>query len=85
MIRRVHKARGGLIRATVEKKGDRLGEVSLSGDFFCYPQDAVRRLESALEGCLTQEVGRVLDRFYGGEDFECPGVGVDDWLKVLAA
>ena len=85
VVQRVHKARGGLIRATVEVRGDRIDNVSLSGDFFCYPQDAVPKLESALEGRAVEEVLQVLARFYAGEGFECPGVGVDDWLKVLAA
>ena len=85
VIRRVHKAPGGLIRATVEVEHDRFQYVSLSGDFFCYPRDAISELESALVGTPCAQARDVLDRFYTTRDVETPGVTVDDWAKALPA
>jgi hypothetical protein len=81
----MHKAAGGLIRATIEVKDDWLAYVSLSGDFFCYPHDAIGELEAVLEGTPLDRVGDVLDGFYAQRDIETPGVVIDDWIKVLNA
>ncbi|MDY7039588.1 MAG: lipoate--protein ligase [Chloroflexota bacterium] len=85
VVQRVHKAPGGLIRATVEVKGNRLEGVSLSGDFFCYPEDAISELEAKLEGSPLEQVEDVLADFYASREIETPGVSVGDWLEVLSA
>jgi lipoate-protein ligase A len=85
VIQRIHKAPGGLIRATVEVKDGQMTYASLSGDFFCYPMDAIGELETALAGVPLEQVGDVLTRFYAHHEIETPGVAVDDWLKVLSA
>jgi lipoate-protein ligase A len=84
VLQRVHKAPGGLLRATLEVRGDRLASVSLSGDFFCYPEDGVSALESTLEGASLEQVGDAVTAFYASGAAEMPGVSADDWLKVLA-
>jgi len=84
VVQRVHKAHGGLIRVTMEVKDNHLQGVSLSGDFFCYPKDAVGALESVLEGAPVEGLRDVLSMFYDSGEVETPGVTVDDWLKVLA-
>ena len=83
VIRRVHKAPGGLIRATVEVEHDRFQYVSLSGDFFCYPRDAISELESALVGTPCAQVRSVLEQFYATRQVETPGVTMDDWATAL--
>jgi lipoate-protein ligase A len=83
VVQKIHKARGGLIRTMLETREGRFNAVSISGDFFCYPPDAVRRLESELAGKATSDVASVLERFYAEHDIEIPGIGPDDWLKVL--
>jgi lipoate-protein ligase A len=86
---RIHKAPGGLIRATLEISDGRLTYVSLSGDFFCYPQDAIGDLEAALEGTPVQDIESALNGFYAGAgdgargEIETPGVTVADWMQVL--
>lgn len=83
VVHRMHKAAGGLIRAVFELRDGRYADVSLSGDWFCYPPDALGRLETMLEGRAPQEVPEIVDRFYEGV-VETPGVGREDWLAVLA-
>ena len=85
IVQRVHKAPGGLLRATVEVRDGHLASVSLSGDFFCYPQDVVSELEAALEDAPIQEVGEMVARFYATHKIETPGVSPEDWQKVLGA
>jgi len=83
VVQRIHKAAGGLLRATLELKDNRLASVSLSGDFFCYPEGAIAQLESALEGISLEQVGTTLSWFYADHEIESPGVTTDDWMKVL--
>jgi lipoate-protein ligase A len=86
VLQRIHKAPGGLIRATLEVQDDQLlVDVSLSGDFFCYPQDTVEQLEAALRGTSLPEAESTLAAFYAEREVETPGVSVADWLQVLGA
>ena len=83
VIQRMHKAPGGLLRATLEVTDARLSYLSLSGDFFCYPPQALQELETSLLGTTAEERRGVLNGRYAQPGFEMPGVSVDDWLKVL--
>jgi lipoate---protein ligase len=83
IIHKMFKAQGGLIKATFEQQGDALINVSLDGDFFCYPKEAIFALENELNGKNMLQTREVLDRFYNNHLFETPGVTVEDWVKVL--
>jgi lipoate-protein ligase A len=78
------RRRPGLIRATLEVQDGRLADVSLSGDFFCYPQDTVEQLESALKGTPVEEAEATVSAFYAQHEVETPGVTIADWKRVLA-
>lgn len=81
---RMHKAPGGLIRADFEVRNGRVSEVSISGDFFCYPEESIAQLESMLEGIATTKIHTVLTEFCSRRDIEIPGVEIDDWMKVFS-
>jgi lipoate-protein ligase A len=83
IIQKMHKAAGGLIRADFEIKEGRFGNVSLSGDFFCFPEEAISRLESALEGQSVENAASALKSFYSTQEIETPGIEIKDWLTVL--
>ncbi len=83
LVHRVHKASGGLIRADFEITDRTYREVCLSGDWFCYSQDAVSVLESEIEGVGTNELRPTIDRFYAENRFETPGITIEDWMAVL--
>lgn len=83
VMHRMHKAPGGLIRGEFEINNGRFADVSLSGDWFCYPEDAVNVLESNLVGKPFEQARMTLEDFYAGQEVETPGIGIDDWMKVL--
>lgn len=83
LIHRVHKAPGGLLRADIESGEGGIESVSISGDFFCYPENAPGRLETLLRGKKNSEIRGVLQEFFEREPVEIPGVSIEDWLKVL--
>ena len=83
MVHRVHKAKGGLLRADFELKEGRFSGVSISGDFFCYPADAVRHIEAGLEGKHPTEVRGAVQDLRLRREFEIPGVSEDDWAVLF--
>ncbi|MGD2103492.1 MAG: biotin/lipoate A/B protein ligase family protein [Anaerolineae bacterium] len=80
---RMKKAPGGLIRAVTEVRDGTLAAVSLSGDFFFYPEQKLRDLEEALNGLPVEAAPRVVSRFYEEHGIESPGVTPDDIGSLL--
>jgi len=82
VVHKMHKAKGGLIKAAFQVNEGRFANVRLSGDFFCFPEEAISRLESRIENRAVEDVPDLLASFYA-EDVETPGICIDDWMKVL--
>ena len=68
---------------TLVMAGDRLADVSLSGDFFFYPAEKLAELEEALVGARLGEVEQAVEDFYRRWEIESPGVSPGDFTKVL--
>ncbi|HID86221.1 MAG TPA: lipoate--protein ligase family protein [Anaerolineae bacterium] len=80
---KMHKAPGGLVRATTETKEGKLVSVSLSGDFFFHPEEKLAELEEALVGVEIERVEEVIVRFYRRNAIESPGLQPADLARVL--
>ena len=80
---RIHKATGGLLRADFTVNDGTIKDIFISGDFFCFPVEAIDRLAAKLEACALDNIANVVTAFYQTEDFEIPGVTVDDWMQVF--
>ena len=85
VAQRVHKAPGGLIRATVETKHGRIVAVSLSGDFFFYPSQELADLEQSLVGATMAQVPGALEEYYRANGIESPGMTPQDLAVALGA
>ncbi|MFQ6088332.1 MAG: lipoate protein ligase C-terminal domain-containing protein [Candidatus Methanofastidiosia archaeon] len=79
-----YKARGGLIRATLRLRENLIEDLLLSGDFFVYPKNGLRKLEKALVGAELErkEILERIEAFFE-EEIEILGVSRKDFLKVL--
>lgn len=84
IVQKMFKAPGGLLKAVFELRDKKMYQVSLSGDFFCYPRDAVSKLESALEGVEQTMISERVALFYEKNEIDTPGVAPSDWEKVLS-
>jgi lipoate-protein ligase A len=80
---KMHKAPGGLIRATTEVQDAAVAAVSLSGDFFFFPEEKLSNLEAALAGVRVEEVEQAITQFYEEHDIESPGVTPADFAQVI--
>ena len=83
VIHRMHKAPGGLMRADFGLQDGRFTHINLSGDFFCFPADAIDQLEKELEGQRVDEAASLLKGYYANQRMDTPGIAVEDWLQVL--
>jgi lipoate-protein ligase A len=83
VVQRMHKTTGGLIKGGFCVVEGRFKEVTISGDYFCFPKDTVSRLEMAVDGSSVNEIGKVIHEFYETGDFEWPGVQVEDWMHLF--
>ena len=82
-IQKMHKSVGGLIRADYSLENDRLHDINISGDFFCYPGEAVIEIENMLEGVARKDVQKSLRSYLEDSGIETPGIEIIDWLQVL--
>lgn len=75
-----HKAPGGLIRATIEKVDSNVNAITISGDFFMLPNEAISQLEKQIVGASI-EGSAIIDRIksaYAEHNIESPGVTPED-------
>lgn len=85
MVRQgIWKARGGLIRATYEVADGRIISITISGDFFVYPPEALTALEEYLTGRPLDTLEEALAFFYDTHPIETPGVSPADIARALA-
>jgi lipoate-protein ligase A len=80
---KMHKAPGGLIRATAQVQDGVIASISLSGDFFFFPEEKLAGLENALVGVSEADVETAIVRFYGEHNIESPGVAPADFAQVV--
>jgi lipoate-protein ligase A len=85
VAQRVHKAPGGLVRATVETQHGKIITVGLSGDFFFYPSDKLADLEQFLVGVTMAQVPGTLEEYYRANGIESPGMTPQDLAVALGA
>jgi lipoate-protein ligase A len=83
VVQRVHKAPGGLIRATAEIQEGRIAAVALSGDFFFYPANGLADLEDSLIGLALADVQGAVEEFYRLNDVVSPGVTPGDFAAAF--
>jgi lipoate-protein ligase A len=79
-----HKAKK-LIRARAEILGNKILDITLSGDFFMMPRDNLSDLEERLKGA-TLDRGEILERiegFYNVGGVQVPGIAPEDFAETL--
>lgn len=80
-----YKAEKGLIRVSVKSARGRIESITISGDFFLYPEDKLWALEQILVDCkLNKEVliNRIRE-FYEKHEVSSPGVKPEDFATAI--
>jgi hypothetical protein len=79
------KAPKGVIKVELELDANRISRVSLSGDFFMYPEEAIEELEKTLRG-VQLDKGMLLaavQKFYNSSGAETPMVEPQHWVEAI--
>ena len=85
VIEGVHKAPGGLIRATVAVRDGAIDGILLSGDFFMEPAEALGELQESLVG-VTHDPGAVLAAVKAQiQSVDAPGIDASDITAAVMA
>lgn len=81
----IHKSRGGLIRSFVMLENGKIKDITMSGDFFLYPEEAVFRILENLKGvpAKREEVLRNIEDTYAKENIQSPGTAPVDFTESI--
>ena len=79
------KAPKGVIKVELELEDGVISHISLSGDFFMYPEDALEELERALIGVRGDRKNLLVavKRFYGSTGARTPMVEPEHWVEAI--
>ena len=81
----IHKSRGGLIRSFVSEDHGIIREVTISGDFFLFPEDAVFRILENLRGTAAKReaIQKNIEETYEKEKIQSPGTAPSDFTESI--
>jgi hypothetical protein len=79
------RAAKGVINVTLTLQDNAISNLTITGDFFVYPEEALNELEKALIGCKATEktIRSKIIEFYESSGISTPGISQNDWVKVL--
>jgi len=80
-----HKAPGGLLRVQLLAKDGHIADLLVSGDFTCWPEDGVLRLDERLRGLPLERdpLLAAVARAYRELDLQIPGVEPEDVVTAI--
>ena len=79
------KAPKGVIKVELELTGERISRISISGDFFMYPEEAIDKLEQALIGTEAdkESLMATVRSFYESTCVQTPMVEPEHWVEAI--
>jgi lipoate-protein ligase A len=81
----IHKSRGGLIRSFLTLENGIIKDLSISGDFFLFPEEAFFKILTALKGIPAgrEEIQRRIEEIYEKENIQSPGTTPADFTESI--
>jgi hypothetical protein len=81
----IHKSRGGLIRSFLVVENGKIEDISISGDFFLFPEDAIFKILEQLKGTPAKrdEIQKNIERTYENENILAPGTTPLDFTESI--
>ncbi len=85
MKKGIYKSRGGLIRTFLRIENGHIIEISISGDFFLFPEEAIFKLIEQLRGIRAkrEEILRTIEKTYETHNIESPGTTPSDFTESI--
>jgi lipoate-protein ligase A len=81
----IHKSRGGLIRSFLVIENGKIKDISISGDFFLFPEDAIFIILEHLKGthATREEIQKNIESAYESENIQAPGTTPLDFTEAI--
>lgn len=81
----IHKSKGGLIRSLVGAENGKIKEISISGDFFLFPEEAFFKIAKELNGieAKREKVQQKIEEIYMRENIQSPGTLPSDFTESI--
>ena len=81
----IHKSRGGLIRSFVTLERGGIKEITISGDFFLFPEEAIFRILENLKGTPAKrgDIQKNIEETYEKENIKSPGTSPADFTESI--
>jgi lipoate-protein ligase A len=81
----LHKSKGGLIRSFVSTENGNIKDISISGDFFLFPEDALFKMILELKGIPARrgDIERKIQEIYFKETIQSPGTSPADFAEAI--
>ena len=81
----IHKSKGGLIRSFVTVDNGKIKEISISGDFFLYPEEAFFLIAKELKEIKAkrEDVEQKIKEIYHRENIQSPGTTPADFAESI--
>lgn len=74
-----------MIKVELETADNRISRISISGDFFMYPEEAIEALERALEGVEVRKEALLaaVQKFYSSTGALTPMLEPEHWVEAI--
>ncbi len=85
MKKGIHKSRGGLIRSFLTLENGIIKDISISGDFFLFPEEAFFKMVEHLKGTSArrEEIQKKIEEVYDKENIQSPGTSPSDFTESI--
>ncbi len=81
----IHKSRGGLIRSFVATENGIIKDITISGDFFLLPEEALFKIIERLKGVPAnrEKLQEIIEEIYEKENIQSPGTTPSDFTESI--
>ncbi|MDO9098883.1 MAG: lipoate protein ligase C-terminal domain-containing protein [Candidatus Methanoperedens sp.] len=81
----IHKSRGGLIRSFVATENGLIKDITISGDFFLFPEEALFKIIGHLKGAQAnrENLQKIIEEIYEKENIQSPGTTPSDFTESI--
>ncbi len=81
----IHKSRGGLIRSFITTENGIIKDITISGDFFLFPEEALFKIIGQLKGTPAnrEKLQKNIEETYKKENIQSPGTTPSDFTESI--
>jgi lipoate-protein ligase A len=81
----IHKSKGGLIRSFVAAENGIIKDITISGDFFMFPEEALFIMLEQLKGKPANRAALLknIEETYKKENIQSPGTSPSDFAESI--